>query len=57
MDYSRNTRGNGDYMQIIDNFLDKKDFDELSGKIMGRYFPWFHFLSVSYTHLTLPTKA
>ena len=43
MDCTRDTRGNGDYMQIIDNFLDKKDFDEVSLKIMGRYFPWFHY--------------
>mgnify|MGYP001473726574 CR=1 FL=1 len=45
MDCTRDTRGNGDYMQpiVIDNFLDKKDFDELHIKIMGRYFPWFHF--------------
>jgi len=45
VDCTRDTRGNGDYMQpiVIDNFLDKKDFDELHIKIMGRYFPWFHF--------------
>ena len=45
MDCTRDTRGNGDYKQpiVIDNFLDKKDFDELHIKIMGRYFPWFHY--------------
>ena len=43
MDYTRDTRSNGDYMQVIDNFLDEKDFDELSTKVMGRYFPWFYY--------------
>jgi len=46
VDYSRNTRGNGGYMQlyeVIDNFLDKEDFRELSAKALGRYFPWFHY--------------
>ena len=29
--------------QVIDNFLDKEDFRELSAKALGRYFPWFHY--------------
>ena len=30
-------------MKVIDNFIPKKDFDELSAKIMGNYFPWFYY--------------
>jgi hypothetical protein len=28
---------------VLDNFIPKKDFDELSEKIMGKYFPWFYY--------------
>ncbi len=28
---------------VIDNFLDKEDFDELEEKVMGKYFPWFYY--------------
>ena len=45
MDCTRDTRGNGDYMQpiVIDNFIPEKEFSELSTKVMGRYFPWFYY--------------
>ena len=28
---------------VIDNFLDKKDFEDIQSKVMGRYFPWFYY--------------
>ncbi len=28
---------------VIDDFIPKKEFDELYTKIMGRYFPWFYY--------------
>ena len=28
---------------VVDNFLDKKDFESIQTKVMGRYFPWFYY--------------
>ena len=28
---------------VIDNFLEKKHFEDIERKIMGRYFPWFYY--------------
>ena len=28
---------------VIDNILDKEDFDVLEEKVMGKYFPWFYY--------------
>ena len=28
---------------VVDNFLEKKHFEDIERKIMGRYFPWFYY--------------